>query len=200
MRPPEVKSILVNIITNSDLESNATLKVNYSNEDKGEREKKVDINFVSDSITITPFTNNSAILKIVTQEDKQLKDEPKQIEPKQIPLKITANISFPQTITNRGGDIYYINKSITMQKYSDLTLTLLPPLTFNEQLDNFAKSIQPINVLWGTFTTIGLGISGFIAFLYKRRKDKLESMATADNDQDKVKKDNNKNEVKRSPI
>ena len=56
MRPPEVKSILVNIITNSDLESNATLKVNYSNEDKGKREKKVDINFVSDSITITPFT------------------------------------------------------------------------------------------------------------------------------------------------
>ena len=61
-----------------------------------------------------------------------------------------------------------------MMEFSDLTLTLLPPLTFNEQLDNFTKSIQPIGQLWGVFTTIGLGISGFIAFLYKRRKDKQQ--------------------------
>ena len=61
-----------------------------------------------------------------------------------------------------------------MMEFSDLTLTILPPLTFSEQLENFTKSIQPIGQLWGVLTTIGLGISGFIAFLYKRRKDKQQ--------------------------
>ena len=105
---------------------------------------------------------------------------------KQIPIKISANISFPQTITNRGGDTYYNNKTISMLEFSDLTLTVLPPLTFNEQLDNFTKSIQPIGQLWGIFTTIGLGISGFIAFLYKRRKDKQQQL------KEEKKKDNKK--------
>jgi hypothetical protein len=76
----------------------------------------------------------------------------------------------------------------------------LPPLTFNEHLDNFTKSIQPIGALWGVFTTIGLGISGFIAFLYKRRKDKQGSIPAADDKRKKVKKDSNSFEGKRSPI
>jgi hypothetical protein len=57
-----------------------------------------------------------------------------------------------------------------MLEFSDIILTVSPPFTSNEQLDNFTKSIQPIGQLCGIFTTIGLGISGFIAFLYKRRK------------------------------
>jgi hypothetical protein len=172
MRPPEEKNIIVNINTNSDLESKTVLGVNYTsddNEGEDEREKKVNINFISNKITISPFINNSAILHIIAPEDMQLKDEPKQI-----PIQIFANISFPQTITNRGGDTYYNNKTISMLEFSDLTLTVLPPLTFNEQLDNFTKSIQPIGQLWGVFTTIGTGISAFFIYLYKRRQKEKE--------------------------
>ena len=177
MRPPEEKSIALNINTNSDLESKAVLGINYTNDDEDDEENKVNINFISNKTTISPFSNNSAVLKIIALEDKQLKVS------KQIPIKIFANISFPQTITNRGGDTYYNNKTISMLEFSDLTLTLLPPLTFNEQLDNFTKSIQPIGQLWGVFTTIGLGISGFITFLYKRRKDKKQQQVKEDKKQ-----------------
>ena len=196
MRPPEEKSIIVNINTNSELESKGLIGVNYTNDndEKKGKEKKVNINFVSNNITITPYTNNSATLNMVALEDEQLKNE------KQIPIKIFANISFPQTITNRGGDTYYNNKTISMVEYSDLTLTLLPPLTFNEQLENFTKSLQPISELWGVFTTIGLGISGFIAFIYKRMKDKQGKIPEADGDGKRVKKDDSISERKRSPI
>jgi len=196
MRPPEEKNIIVNINTNSVLESKAVLRVNYTNdEEEEEGEKEVNINFVSNNISISPSTNNSATLKIIALENKQLKEQ------KEIPIKIFANISFPQTITNRGGDTYYNNKTTSiMLEFSDLKLIVLPPLTFNEQLDNFTKSIQPIGALWGVFTTIGLGISGFIAFLYKRRKDKQGSIPAADDERKKVKKDNNSFEGKRSPI
>jgi len=180
MRPHEEKNIIININTNSVLESKAILGVNYTNNDgegkeegqqENEKEKKGIINFISNKTTISPYTNNSAILHIVAptaEKDNQLNTG----VPKQIPIKIFANISFPQTITNRGGDTYYNNKTISMIEFSDLTLTVLPPLTFSEQLENFTKSIQPIGQLWGVLTTIGLGISGFIAFIYKRRKDK----------------------------
>jgi len=179
MRPHEEKNIMVNINTNSVLESKAVLGVNYTNNDDEEREgqqekdKKVNINFISNETTISPYTNNSAILHIVTpkEENNQLN---RNGESEQIPIKIFANISFPQTITNRGGDTYYNNKTISMMEFSDLTLTVLPPLTFSEQLENFTKSIQPIGQLWGVLTTIGLGISGFIAFIFKRRKDKKQ--------------------------
>ena len=179
MRPHEEKNIIININTNSVLESKAILGVNYTNNDDEEREgqqekdKKVNINFISNETTISPYTNNSAILHIVTpkEENNQLN---RNGESEQIPIKIFANISFPQTITNRGGDTYYNNKTISMMEFSDLTLTVLPPLTFSEQLENFTKSIQPIGQLWGVLTTIGLGISGFIAFIFKRRKDKKQ--------------------------
>ena len=62
MRPPEEKNIIVNINTNSDLESKALLGVDYTNDEEEEKgEKKVNIKFISDKITISPFTNNNAI-------------------------------------------------------------------------------------------------------------------------------------------
>ena len=80
-----------------------------------------------------------------------------------------------------------------MLEFSDLTLTILPPLTFSEQLENFTKSIQPIGQLWGVLTTIGLGISGFIAFLYKRRKDKQQQQQHQGQEENKKTKKNEKN-------
>jgi hypothetical protein len=171
MRPPEEKNILVYINTNSDLKSEAVLGVNYTNDEKEEKgEKEVNMTFVDKNITIYPFTNNSAMLNITALEDK-LK------EPKEIPINIFANISFPQTITNREGDIYYSNKTTSMLESSDLTLTILPPLTFNEQLDNFRQSILPIGQLWALLTPIVLAISGFIGWLIgrsRKRKDRRE--------------------------
>jgi hypothetical protein len=170
MKSNEIKDILVVINTNSALVSKAILGINYTdisnNTIKNKKEDRLSVKFVPNNITISPYLNNSVILHITTPSENDLTNSAS----KQIPIQISANISFPQTITNRGGDTFYNNKTISMLESSDLTLTILPPLSFNEQLENFTKSIQPIGELWGVITTIGLGLSGFMAFLYKQRK------------------------------
>jgi len=175
MKPNEVKDILININTNSALVSKAVLGVNYTDTSNNTtKDKKADgliVKFVPNNTTISPYLNNSVILHITTPSENDFTNG----APRQIPIQILANISFPQTITNRGGDTYYNNKTISMLESSDLTLTILPPLSFNEQLENFTKSIQPIGELWGVITTIGLGLSGFMAFLYRQRKKEKKS-------------------------
>jgi hypothetical protein len=175
MKSNEVKDILININTNSALVSKAVLGVNYTdasnNTIKNKKEDGLIVKFVPNNTTISPYLNNSVILHITTPSENDFTNG----APRQIPIQILTNISFPQTITNRGGDTYYNNKTISMLESSDLTLTILPPLSFNEQLENFTKSIQPIGELWGVITTIGLGLSGFMAFLYKQRKKEKKS-------------------------
>jgi hypothetical protein len=175
MRPPEEKNITVNINTNSYLESNATLGIKYTNDDKeeGEEEKKVDINFISKNITISPFTNNNAILKLIALEDEKLKVQ------KDIPIKIHANISFPPTITNRGGDTYYNNETISMREFSDLKLTLMPPLTPEEYLKNFSNSwITPINVMWTFLAGVGAIVGPLIFRTYTKKQTENLSYET----------------------
>ncbi|MGH9980875.1 MAG: hypothetical protein ACRD6U_04890 [Nitrososphaeraceae archaeon] len=166
IRPPEEKSILVNINTNSDLESEAVLSVNYTNYEEEEKgEKKVNIKFISDKITVSPFTNNNAKLSITALEDKQLKEE------KEIPIKISANISFPQSITNRGGDTYYNNKTISISKFSDLTLTVLPPYPLYQPIIDFFDFLDSIGVLATILTLIAIisAIYGLIKYIRKRK-------------------------------
>jgi hypothetical protein len=164
MRPPQEKNIIVNLNTNSDLETNATLGINYTSDDEGEEEKDVNIKFLSNNITISPFTNNSAILNIITLNDEQLKT-------KEIPIKIRANISFPPSLTNRGGETYYNNKTISILEYSDLTLTILPPLPLSETIKNWLNDyFNPLTGAWTTITTIGTGILGWK--IWKGRKEK----------------------------
>ena len=191
IRPPEEKNIIIKLNTNSDLHSTAVLGVNYTNEE----EEKININFEKEIITISPYSNNSVILNIVGDEQFE--------ENKVLPIKILANISFPQTVTNRGGDIYYSNQTISIPTFSELTLTILKPLTLNEHIDNFIKFIEPWRVhlvalggaifaflkkkkvfaflkKYGIFTIIRVGIHGFFAFLSKRRNDKQGSIANLD--------------------
>jgi hypothetical protein len=167
MRPPEEKNITVNINTNSYLESNATLGINYANDDKqeGEEEKKVNINFISKNITISPFTNNNAILKLIALEDEKLKVQ------KDIPIKIHANISFPPTVTTKGGDTYHNNETISMREFSDLTLILMPPLTLEEHLKNITNSwITPINVMWTFLAGVGAIVGPLIFRTYTKKQ------------------------------
>ena len=183
IRPPEEKNIIVNINTNSDLQSTAVLGVNYTNEE----EKKININFEKEIITISPYSNNSVILNIVGDEQFE--------ENKVLPIKILANISFPQTVTNRGGDTYYSNQTINIPAFSELILTISKPLTLNEHVDNIIQSIQP----WiGAILTVGGAfiaflkrnrifpvIQKFFPFLSKRRNEKKGSIANLDDDKRK---------------
>ena len=114
MKSNEVRDIIVNINTNSALVSNAVLGVNYTDASNNtiinKKEDRLIVEFVPNNTTISPYLNNSVILHITTPSENELTNGAS----KQIPIQILANISFPQTITNRGGDTYYNNKTISM--------------------------------------------------------------------------------------
>ena len=112
-------------------------------------------------------------LNITALEDKQLKEE------KVIPIKIFANISFPQSIINRGGDTYYNNKTISILKFSDLTLTVLPPYPFYQPLIDFFDFLDSIGMFGTIVALIGIisAIFALIRYIWKRKtmnKEKQE--------------------------
>ncbi len=161
MRPSEEKEkhIPIKINTNSVLESNAIFGVNYTNDIIEDVEKgKLHFNFTDNNITITPFVNTTATLNITALGD---------VFPKEIPLTIFANFSFPNKVTNREGDIYYSNESISIPESSSLDLRILPPYSANEVATNIANSWSPL------FTIIGIliGIAGGIYGIYTKRKE-----------------------------
>jgi hypothetical protein len=163
LRPHQEKNILININTDSVLESNAVLGVDYPKDDN-EEEKKLNISLIPNNINISKFGNNSATLHIAALDELK--------EPKKI-ITVSANISFPKTVINRGGDTYYVNKSISMSEYSYLTLTILPPLSINEKLGNFVDAwISPLGAMWAFVLAVVGGIPLFMRFISKNKKKK----------------------------
>jgi hypothetical protein len=78
-------------------------------------------------------------------------------------LPISANISFPTTIKNRFGEVFNISKSESLLQLSNLTLTVLPPYTLQEQLSNFVNLwITPLSGFWTFLAGVAAVITPFI--------------------------------------
>ena len=90
------------------------------------------------------------------------------------------NITFPTTIINKDGETFNNNKSISLLEHSNVVLTILPPLTLPERLEEYAKVLRPIGDLWQIFAAIGTVVVSATIYLYKKRtsnnlKDKGKS-------------------------
>ncbi len=99
-------------------------------------------------------------------------------KPNPYTFPIIANISFPTSITNRGGETFTNNRSVTVTEASNLTLTVLPPYTLPEQLDDINKAwIAPITGIWTLLAAVGAVAVPVIIKLYrhKNKKDKKVS-------------------------
>lgn len=178
MRPSEEKEkhIPIKIYTNSILESNAILRANYSNDIiEGEEKGKLHFNFTNNNITITPFVNTSATL-IITALGEEFSDI-------NIPMTIFANFSFPNEVTNREGDIYYSDESISIPESSSLDLRILPPYSWSELINNNSSLWTPTI---SAFVGIIGGFSAIVALLKRReRKEKppVKSLPNKDEDE-----------------
>lgn len=158
MRPGEHQDIPVTISGDTEMQSNGTLNVDNPNK------VEANIKFLSNKTVISSFANGSSILHI---------DIPHQDigKSKLLVIPIIANISFPTTIINKGGETFYNNKSISLIKNSSIVLTILPPLTLQEKLSNFADALKPIGELWQIFVPIGGAIITAIFYFNRRKGD-----------------------------
>jgi hypothetical protein len=88
-------------------------------------------------------------------------------------IPITTNISFPSTITNRGGESFSNSKAQSIYADSKLTLTVLPPYTFEQQLNNVVTSwITPISCMWSFLAGVAAVLTPVIIKLYNNKKKK----------------------------
>jgi len=134
----------------------------------------VNTTFTPDNVTIPSSSNGTTTLRIKVLNNNSVSVPTEDI------LPIKANISFPTTITNRGGDTFSNNKSVNLNESSSFTLTLQPGYTDSQKLANFVHSwIDPISGLWTFLAGIGTAISPLIIYLYKNRHKKGEEQDNA---------------------
>ena len=88
-------------------------------------------------------------------------------------IPIIANISFPNTITNRGGETFSNSKSESLSQRSNISLSVLPSYTPGEQLNNFVATwINPITGMWTLLAGIGAVITPLVIGIYRKKKEK----------------------------
>jgi len=158
LRPGEKESVTVQVKGNSNLEAEASLFVNNTN-------KNVNASFIPSKISIPPLSGNTAIMHLELHPNSDV------MEPTPIIFPIQANISFPTTITNRGGDTFTNNKSIILPESSNFTLTIMPHYTADEQLNSFVKSwITPVSGLWTFLAGVGAVVAPLIVRFYRKKQ------------------------------
>ena len=142
LRPGEEKNIGLIIKGNTRLESSAFFNVdsNYDNKPN----KFADLQFIPNTISI-PAGGGAGAAGTSILDVKVLGNT----KAATYTFPIIANISFPTSITNRGGETFNNTKSISLLQTSNLTLTVLPSYTPEEYLNNFVNAwITPITGMW----------------------------------------------------
>jgi hypothetical protein len=99
-----------------------------------------------------------------------------QKEPYSITIPIITNISFPTTIANRAGDLFNNSKSVSLLQISDLTFTILPPYTAQEEFNKFISGwINPISGLWTFLAGVAVVLTPLIIRIYNKKKKKRDT-------------------------
>ena len=162
LRPGEEQNIQLQVKGNSDLQAEALLTA--GNNDIS-NDVKIDI-FPSNKTSIPASGSGAYSLHIKANATA---------EPRTYTFPITANISFPTSITNRGGETFNNNKSVSIIESSNLTLTVLPPYTTPELLTNFTSAwITPITGIWTFIAGVGAVVAPMLLYLYRKRKEKRQ--------------------------
>jgi hypothetical protein len=156
LRPGEERNIELQIKGNTDLQSEAKLGASNVYPDD------LNLNFIPNRTSIPASSVGTATLHLKASDNAQ---------PKPYTLPIVANISFPTSITNRGGETFSNNRSVSVAETANLTLTVLPSYTTQEHLSNFTNAwITPITGIWTFLAGVGAVIVPVIIQLYRKRR------------------------------
>jgi hypothetical protein len=92
---------------------------------------------------------------------------------------LIANISFPASITNRGGETFNNTQSVNIIESSNVTLTVLPPYTSQEVVSNLAQTLAPLNTLTSFIVGVGSAVTPILFYMYrKRKKNEQKNLST----------------------
>jgi hypothetical protein len=171
LRPGEEKDIELTIKGNTHLPSEAVLTRNNSNSNNNTSSGSISSNnnanyiilsFMPNKVSIPPSSIGTSTLHIKVLDSAKAES---------YSFPITANVSFPSTITNRGGEAFSNLKSVSVLPSSNMTLTVLPAYTTEESLHNFVNSwITPVSGMW----TFLAGVAAVIGPLIIRRRQKKQ--------------------------
>lgn len=158
LRPGEGKNIGITVNGNSNIESELKLDIDHKHD-----------NIIKSSFfppeTIIPANGGegTSTLNIKVPANASIEH----IMPLSIP--VYANISFPNLIGNRGGDVFFNNKSVSLSEFSSLSVSILPPYDIPQQLNNIVNSwINPLSSLWTFLAGIGAVIIPLIIKFYSK--------------------------------
>ncbi|HSF50013.1 MAG TPA: hypothetical protein VLA74_04555 [Nitrososphaeraceae archaeon] len=159
MKPGEQKDLVVTIKGNTGLQAEAELYVNKT-------DPSVSLSFpLSNKAIVSSLTNGSSTLHL-NVSDSEFKSS------KRVVFPIVANISFAPTITNKGGDTFYNNKTTFLPKTVDLTVNIERSLSTLEKFEEYVNFLRPIGDVWQILTPIGAAILSLIYFIARKKKGK----------------------------
>jgi hypothetical protein len=161
LRPGEEKNVQFQLKGNTDLQSESLLTADndYGN--------NVQLHFYPNNKTSIPPSGSGSFSLVLKANNTA--------EPRSYTFPITANISFPTSITNRGGETFNNNRSVNIIESSNLTLTVLPPYSAPELLSNFTTAwITPLSGIWTFVAGIGTVVAPLLLYLYRKRKKNEE--------------------------
>ncbi len=163
LRPGGEKDSELTIKGNTNLPSEAFLT--DSNKNNNSENRDVSLSLSPNKVYIPPSSVGTSTLHVNVSANAK---------PTSYTFPIVANISLPNTITNRGGEIFSNSKSESLSQRSNLTLTVLPPYTAGELLSSFVNTwITPITGLWTFLAGVGAVIAPLAISIYRKRTKKL---------------------------
>lgn len=164
LRPGQEKNVELVVKGNTHLASEAVLTAynnNSSTKDKNSN-NNLNLTFIPSKISILPNSAGVSTLHVKASQNAIAEEHT---------LPIVANIYFPNTITNKGGETFSNSKRESLSQISNLTLTILPSYTVNELLSNFVSSwITPISGLWTFLAGVGAVIAPLVISLYRKKR------------------------------
>jgi hypothetical protein len=156
LRPGEQKNIELQIKSSTGIPAMVSLFTNKIND--------IELKFIPNETSVPPLGMATSILQILVSKDAK---------PDPYTLPINANISFTPTIREDSSGQKFKPKSIAIPNNSDLTITILPPLSFKEHLNNFYITwLAPISGIWTFLAGIGAVIAPLIVRMYSRKQKK----------------------------
>ena len=171
LRPGQESNVEMNIKGKVDLPTQAYYASNYvSNNGNSENEQdrknsELQTYFIQNNISIPPSGTGTSTLKVKVPDSFDAGNK------ESLTIPVSANISFPTTIINRGGESFSNSKSQSITAASNLTLTVLPSYTPEERLNNFVDTwITPISGMWTFLAGVAAVLTPIIIKIYNKKK------------------------------
>jgi hypothetical protein len=156
LRPGDEKTIELNVKSvNSKIDS----QVSFSTGNV----KGIALNFIPKTVSLTSSGSTSSMLDVKV---------PRNATPGLYPLNINELISFsPLVVSSRTKEIFNNSKTVDINKASSLSMTVLPPLTLEDNFKNIYNSwIIPLSGLWTLVAGIAAVTVPLIVRMYRKKK------------------------------